>query len=308
MEYENLNHLIGHSVHSPDFKAILKELHIQEIPVAKIKRYILDIIPDMDIPRIYNEDMRVAFAFMARRGWEDEDLKSSFTDSEYELIVREVAFGKMFKDTVYPFGLVFGDDDKTVTKKINVKPYQKGKQSENGCHYTYYKDNLEILVYFDKDKRLNSFRLCLQDSITKKNIRLRASLKAQKNNITNEHLNELRSLVAVMPTKAWIERISADSDESETPLFTAKTISAAETELNKFLLSLESAVNNNKASQVQRAIKQTVEAFNKMNNNDDHFIDTLEREELVEFMTKAVRLTGFKVEEGADITEEWRKW
>lgn len=111
-----------------------------------------------------------------------------------------------------------------------------------------------------------------------------------------------------MPTKAWIERISADSDESETPLFTAKTISAAETELNKFLLSLESAVNNNKASQVQRAIKQTVEAFNKMNNNDDHFIDTLEREELVEFMTKAVRLTGFKVEEGADITEEWRKW
>jgi hypothetical protein len=36
-------------------------------------------------------------------------------------------------------------------------------------------------------------------------------------------------------------------------------------------------------------------------------IETLERDDLVEFITAAVRLTGYQVEEGADITASWRE-
>jgi hypothetical protein len=37
-----------------------------------------------------------------------------------------------------------------------------------------------------------------------------------------------------------------------------------------------------------------------------HFIETMEREELCEFITEAARIVGLKSEE--DITEEWREW
>ena len=34
----------------------------------------------------------------------------------------------------------------------------------------------------------------------------------------------------------------------------------------------------------------------------------MEREELVDFIEKATKLTGFKIEDGIDITEDWRAW
>lgn len=40
----------------------------------------------------------------------------------------------------------------------------------------------------------------------------------------------------------------------------------------------------------------------------DNFIETMEREELAEFIEKAARLAGLEIEDGYDITEEWREW
>jgi len=34
----------------------------------------------------------------------------------------------------------------------------------------------------------------------------------------------------------------------------------------------------------------------------------MEREELVDFIENAVKLIGFKIDSGVDITEDWRQW
>lgn len=309
MKFEKFADLIGHSVHHHDFKALLKELGIHDTPEARLKGYILNTtLRDMDIPNVYNKELGVEFRFMVRRGWDEEDLKSIFTDNEYELIIKQVSFSKIFSNTIYPFGLFSGDDDKTVSQKIDEKPARKSKQNPKGYVYTYYKDNLEILVYFSINKRIETLFMSIQDAIVKKNVKLHSSLKGQAKNISSEHLNELMSLKYSMPTIAWLERNTTSSDHGEVPVFSLKTIGSANQILTEFLTSLENAVKNNKASQIQQAIKKTVKAFNKLNTKDSQFIETLEREELVEYITKAVGFTGFKIEKGADITEEWREW
>ena len=102
--------------------------------------------------------------------------------------------------------------------------------------------------------------------------------------------------------------MSEETEEGKASPFTAENIRAAAQVLKKFIGTLEVAVAKRKVSQVQGAIKKTVVTFNKLNPKNNYFIETLEREELVDFMIKAVRLTGFKVEEDADITESWREW
>ena len=51
-----------------------------------------------------------------------------------------------------------------------------------------------------------------------------------------------------------------------------------------------------------------VVAFNEMNEANGYFIETMEREELADFIDKAARLAGLDIQEDEDITEEWREW
>ncbi len=45
-----------------------------------------------------------------------------------------------------------------------------------------------------------------------------------------------------------------------------------------------------------------------MNEENGYFIETMEREELVDFIDKAAKLAELVIEEDQDITEEWREW
>ena len=49
-------------------------------------------------------------------------------------------------------------------------------------------------------------------------------------------------------------------------------------------------------------------SLNKINNKYDEFIDTMEREELCEFINIVVRQTGLEIDKNVDLTEEWREW
>lgn len=111
-----------------------------------------------------------------------------------------------------------------------------------------------------------------------------------------------------MPTSAWLERKKEKDDEEEVSPFTVKNIGATESLLIYFLAALEIATANKKIAEIQASIKKTVIALNKLNLKNNYFIETLEREELVDFISSAVRLTGFKIGEEADITENWREW
>ena len=52
-------------------------------------------------------------------------------------------------------------------------------------------------------------------------------------------------------------------------------------------------------------VKEVVLNINELNDEHDYFIETMEREDLYEFIDTA-RIAGLESEE--DITEEWREW
>lgn len=55
-----------------------------------------------------------------------------------------------------------------------------------------------------------------------------------------------------------------------------------------------------------QVVKEVVIKLNELNIEQDHFIETMEREDLYEFIDTAARIAGLESEE--DITEEWREW
>ena len=68
------------------------------------------------------------------------------------------------------------------------------------------------------------------------------------------------------------------------------------------------AASKRDATQVYNAVQKATRSFNKLNEKHEGVIETLEREEIVEFFERTVKLTGFEIAEGLDITEENRKW
>ncbi|EEL89292.1 hypothetical protein bcere0029_8260 [Bacillus cereus AH1272] len=55
-----------------------------------------------------------------------------------------------------------------------------------------------------------------------------------------------------------------------------------------------------------QVVKEVVIKINELNIEHDHFIETMEREDLYEFIDTGARIAGLESEE--DITEEWREW
>ncbi|MGF6355815.1 sugar-specific transcriptional regulator TrmB [Paenibacillus sp. 4624] len=87
----------------------------------------------------------------------------------------------------------------------------------------------------------------------------------------------LQNLFQEKPTKRWNHRMIEDGDER----FTEERI---------------------------RMSEKVVVTFNEMNEAHDYFIETMEREELADFIDKAAKLAGLHIKEDEDITEEWREW
>ncbi|WP_254790418.1 hypothetical protein [Paenibacillus sp. OK003] len=78
--------------------------------------------------------------------------------------------------------------------------------------------------------------------------------------------------------------------------------------LDTFLHQLIALQGTKNSERMMKAVEEIVVRFNKMNEAQDYFIETMEREELADFIDKAARLAGLEIQEDEDITEEWREW
>ncbi|MEC3334216.1 hypothetical protein P9043_17885 [Bacillus cereus] len=94
------------------------------------------------------------------------------------------------------------------------------------------------------------------------------------------------------PTTSWVEY---DEDGES---FTEENISATNTALDTYINNLQQLGENPTEVEVMK--------LNELNIEHDHFIETMEREDLYEFIDAAARIAGLESEE--DITEEWREW
>jgi hypothetical protein len=104
----------------------------------------------------------------------------------------------------------------------------------------------------------------------------------------------------IMPTVWWRKRMEEGDD-----MFTEEAIAASEKALQEYVSSLISLKKPTEKAILEK-VKEAVIEFNRLNEEFDYFIETLEREELYEFIDEKAREAGLEPDE--DITEEWREW
>lgn len=90
--------------------------------------------------------------------------------------------------------------------------------------------------------------------------------------------------------------------------FTEERLQMSEQALDHYLNQLIAVQETKDPEQIMKAVEEIVVTFNGMNEANDYFIETMEREELADFIDKAARLAGLHIKEDEDITEEWREW
>ncbi|MFB5284688.1 hypothetical protein [Peribacillus sp. Hz7] len=103
------------------------------------------------------------------------------------------------------------------------------------------------------------------------------------------------------PTVGWKQRIDEDDE-----LLTDENINATNEVLDSYINNLKKIGDKPTEEDILECVKEVVIRLNELNDQYDYFIETMEREELYEFITEAARIVGLESEE--DITEEWREW
>lgn len=107
--------------------------------------------------------------------------------------------------------------------------------------------------------------------------------------------------VLTKPTIKWTERM-ADGDD----IFTLQNIGATNKVLDTYINDIKKLGVKPKEEDILEYVKEVLIRLNELNDKYDYFIETMEREELHDFITDAARIAGLETEE--DITEEWREW
>ncbi|MEK7017945.1 hypothetical protein [Bacillus sp. FSL R9-9410] len=102
------------------------------------------------------------------------------------------------------------------------------------------------------------------------------------------------------PTTPWVEH------DEDGEFFTEENISATNKVLDTYINHLEQLGENPTEAEIMQVVKEVVIKINDLNAEYDCFIETMEREDLYEFIDTAARIAGLESEE--DITEEWREW
>ena len=298
MTHQEIISLFGYSEYSPEIKQLFDSLHIpfqQSEMLISWRRY-------------ESETWDVELVFRAKNNFcfDYGDIKKAYTESYEEAFLEEINFGSHKGNINYPFSLpynmVFSDEPEIVKNKISMKSSESSDASW-GSYLQFNTEELQILTGFGNQKNLIWVRIRPLELAFKKKRELTKTLRQQNKNITAENTGQLVQLKNQSPIVAWRRRM----DEGDNA-FNEKCFSETGKILNTFIDTLVVAAEQKKANVIYSSIKKVIQSINKLNDKQHGFVETLEREELVDYIHNAVRLTGFKIDNGLDLTEEWREW
>lgn len=297
METNFILDFFGHSIYHPALDKALNDFDVICKDKSKLERY--------DSIKSISTGVTFTFWFKGFYDYSIQTPKSTYRpENEDEVILYEMTFTyKKGSNIIWPFGLNYGDHSDSVTNKIGVKPFSKSKNYDNEHTWTYYNDKFEIMPVFDDKLNLMWLRIWALQKSDKKKIELKENLKQQNKNISIAHIEKIVELKKLKPTSNWRHRLN-DGDS----IFNNSIILESETILDSFIDNLTIATKSKKASSIYTTAKKVTESFNKVNQKHNDFIGTKEREELVQFIENAIKLTGVKIDSGVDITEDWRQW
>ena len=115
-------------------------------------------------------------------------------------------------------------------------------------------------------------------------------------------MQDFKKLKAENPTQQWKEYMPLFAR-----LFMSKGINDVNRVLTTFINDLENLKGNSSKEEVMTVVEKTIHKLNEIDNNRE-IIETLEREDLCEFIHKGARLAGLQIGEREDITEAYRNW
>lgn len=113
------------------------------------------------------------------------------------------------------------------------------------------------------------------------------------------------------PTIEWRERLKeelADEELSKDEIkYNEGMLDETDHLITDFIKDLSDLNGNNNRDSILSVVKKFVFKLNDL-NTDQNYFETGEREDICDFVDKAVTKAGLKLEEFEDVTEEWREW
>ncbi|MCT4625088.1 MAG: hypothetical protein N4A46_15800 [Schleiferiaceae bacterium] len=193
-------------------------------------------------------------------------------------------------------GLAIGNSQEEVLSKIGTKPYKKEKHPSNANRVNWFYDlnDYKLQIHFTEDEKVAFIRASQH---TKKDLLskiIKQTVKEQKKNIQPENVEHLNKLLDFSLIGEWINQ---DSEESK----------KLKSFLSEYIENLKVSTSKKSSSKIYSETNRLVKQINKLNHSSD-FIETAEREDLCDFISKAVKATGFEIPSKLDITEEHRMW
>jgi hypothetical protein len=296
---------LGKSILSDDLKSFMSQFDLPDNPELQ-----LDFSGDAYDTSSANSNKGIYLNFdgYARYKLQYGEPFHRFDTSKDELFLDEITVDNNFyknrkpSPTELPFNLQFGDTKEIVLQKLNKKPYEKTQTSYGYCWWTLFEE-FRILTAISPESELIWVRIMKLTLEEKEKAKLKKYLSQQNKNIKPENKQNIFEYVDKLPTVEWRRR-KDDGDD----LFTEKGITSVETLLKDYLITLADLTTQKKAANIYNSVKKVTTGLNKINEKNDGFIETLEREELCEFINAVVRETGLDIDPGVDLTEEWREW
>lgn len=296
MKAEEIIALMGKSVKHPEVQKVMAYYGLKK---PRLSGY--------ESVTAFSDKMGISIDFLPTESFETEYADSSITlkgnsadhdEPNMELLVECITFEKNFKEGL-PYQLKFNESTEQLAEL--GKPHQKEKNGD-GYNCFFLNGQHRILTSLAQDKTLRFLRIWPISNEIKKALKRKEMTARQSKNLKPEALPVFDSLNQQNPILLWKERRLAGDE-----LFSDASLHASGLALDTFVDKIKTAMAERKANKIGTAIKEVVMAFNRLNEKYQH-IDTLEREELCRFIDLVISTSGFELEEGEDVTEEWRHW
>jgi hypothetical protein len=301
----DINNLLGKSIFSKDLNAFMKEYKLQDN--IEIERRLKGAVWSA---RVINSKENISLDFIGSFTYHQqyEKFKPDTIIDKEEYFLNEITIGVNNKISSensilnLPFNLLLADKEETVLKKLGKKIYDKSNTDYGYCFWTQYEE-FKILTGFNQANELIFIRLMKLKFEEKEIIKLKKNLIQQNKNIKQEFPDSINLLKGKSPTIKWRKRKLKGDD-----IFTEKAITEVEQLLIKYLQTLTEFTEQKKASNIYNSVKKLTTAINIINNKNNSFIETIEREELCNFIHTAIQKTGFQIDKDIDLTADWREW
>lgn len=298
---EKLIQLLGYAINSNELSSLMLELKMDMTPK-----------PPTSLPwtRSSNPQNDLSLTFNTVKCYKQEfgDPLSILDKSEDTLILTEIDIDSRYEKTnkeptvLLPFNLEINDDSDSIIKKFGKKPFEKGN-ADYGYAWWFMFEEYRILVALNSNQQLRWLRIMKLDKQEKQKQHLKRDLAKQNKNIKPENVPVILKFKEHLPTTDWIKRKEEGDD-----LFTDNSIRNVSELLEKYVNNIAEYTQAKNATAIYNSVKKVVKNLNSINEKNNYFIETMEREELGGFINDLVIATGLIMDKNVDLTQEWREW